>query len=279
MPTAPYVLEHNAAEIARLIAYAGREAEEVRMVCRRAALGIGGSAVDIGCGPLGAMTTLAEIVGESGEIVGLDSSAEALAKAASLLEHLGVGNVRLMQVDLNTADVDELKLRDRFDLAYARLVLLHQRDPAAFLKRMIQLVRPGGYIAYQDIVDDLAYPACEPAVPAQTRAWKLILGLFALRSLTPGVARDHSVLARSTGCELVHQRGKFAVLPASDGLAIVQQLMAASRNHLSEVGLANHAETDALIAEIESAKAGSYRYWHGPLAIETIIRKPSAAAV
>jgi len=51
---APYVLEQRPEELARLIAYAEREAEDVRMVCRRVALGRGGRAIDVGCGPLGA---------------------------------------------------------------------------------------------------------------------------------------------------------------------------------------------------------------------------------
>lgn len=270
-----YVLEHNPSELARLVAYAGRETEDVRMVCRRAAIGIGARAIDIGCGPLGAMATLSEIVGETGEVFGLDSSAEALARANVLLEHLSLRNVRLVQADLRTVDLDELELRGRFDFAYCRLVLLHQQDPAAFLERVSELVRPGGYIAYQDILDDPTRPTCEPVVPAQTRGWKMILELFARRSLTPDVARDHGTLARTIGCEVVHQRGKFPVLSASEGLEIVQQLLIASRNHLSEAGLASPLETDALIAELESAKAGSYRYWHGPLAIETLVRRPA----
>jgi SAM-dependent methyltransferase len=245
------------------------------MVCRRAAIGIGARAIDIGCGPLGAMAALSEIVGDTGEVFGLDSSAEALARAKMLLEHLSLRNVQLVHADLRTVDLDELELRGRFDFAYCRLVLLHQQDPTALLQRVLELVRPGGYIAYQDILDDPTRPACEPAVPAQTRGWKMILELFARRSLTPDVARDHGTLARTIGCEVVHQRGKFPVLSAREGLEIVQQLLNASRNHLSEAGVASPLETDALIAELESAKAGSYRYWHGPLAIETLIRRPA----
>lgn len=54
----PYVLEQRPEEIARLIAYAEREAEDVRMVCRRIALGRGGSAVDVGHGPLAVETII-----------------------------------------------------------------------------------------------------------------------------------------------------------------------------------------------------------------------------
>jgi SAM-dependent methyltransferase len=234
-------------------------------------------AVDVGCGPLGAIATLSEVVGETGEVVGIDSSAEAISKARALLAHLAVGNVHLMHGDIASMDLDKMSLRGRFDLAYCRLVLLHQTAPAAFLERVVQLVRPGGHVIYQDIIDDPGRPICEPAVPTQTRAWGLILELFSRRSLTPDVARDHACLARATGCELVHQRGKFAVLAAGEGFEIVQQLLTASRNHLSEAGLATAPETDTLIEDLECAKAGSYRFWHGPLAVETIVRRSLAA--
>lgn len=272
---ATYVLEQRSGEIARLIAYAEREAEDVRLVCRRCSLKTGSRAIDIGCGPLGALATLSEVVGDCGEVVGLDASSEALTKAASLVDSLSLRNVRLLQGDLSTIDSDAMGIRGRFDLAYCRLVLLHQRSPAAFLDRVVRLVRPGGFIVYQDIVDDTRYPDCDPPVAAQTRAWQLILALFARRSLSPGVARDHAQLAQSANCELVHQRGKFGVLPPAQGFEIVQQLLGASRSQLVETGLvAGPSEVDALIADLENAKASTYRFWHGPLAVETIVRTP-----
>lgn len=246
------------------------------MVCRRVGLGAGDRAIDVGCGPLGALATFSEVVGPKGTVCGLESSGEAIAKARALLRHLGLANVALVEADLTTADLDVLQLTEQFDLAYCRLVLLHQRDPAAFLARVGRLVRPGGHVAYQDIVDDPGHPMCEPPVPAMSRAWQLILELFARRGLAPDIARDHGAVARSLGGELIHQRGKFPVLPAHEGFEIVQQLLTASRNSLSATGLASPDETDALIANLECAKAGSYRFWHGPLAIETIVRKPSS---
>lgn len=268
-----YVLEHHPREIQRLVLLAEREAEDVRMTCRRAGVGAGACVIDVGCGPLGALATLSEVVGASGSVVGLDFMQPALAKADMLLKHLSVHNVRLIEADFNTADLDALGLRHGADLAYCRLVLLHQRQPQASVERLVQLVRPGGFIAYQDILDDLP-PRSEPEVPAQGRAWTLINQLFARRSASPEVARDHAVLAAAAGCEVVHQRGKFAVQTAAEGFEIVQGLLSAARNQLAEVGLAATSETEALIAQLEAAKAHSYRYWHGPLAIETLVRTP-----
>jgi SAM-dependent methyltransferase len=273
-----YVLNHHPRELARLVAYSEREAEDVRMVCRRAQLGPGMRAIDIGCGPLGALAILSEIVGPTGEVVGLDSSADAIAKANALIAHLGLRNVRLVHGDLNALDASALGSEDAFDFAYCRLVLLHQTSPASFLRSACALLKAGGHVAYQDIVDDPSYPKSEPELLAQTQAWRLVLALFKQRGISPEVARDHAALASAAGCELVHQRGKFPVLPAREGFEILQQLLTASRSHLADAGLASSETVDTLIAELETAKGGMFRYWHGPLAIETLALKSRAVS-
>ncbi len=52
MTAREYVLDPNSEEVARLLAYAQREAEEVRLAARQAGLAVGGRAIDVGCGPL-----------------------------------------------------------------------------------------------------------------------------------------------------------------------------------------------------------------------------------
>ena len=257
----------------RLVTFAEREAEDVRMLCRQAQLATGDCVIDVGCGPLGALSTLSDVVGPTGAVIGIDSSPQALATASQLLRQLSLRNVRLVHADITAFDCDAAALRHTAHLAYCRLVLSHQRDPQAWLRRVLQLVRPGGHVAYQDVLHGVG-PRCEPAVPAQDEAWRLILDLFARRGLATAVGFDHAILARACDCEVIHQRGKFAVLPASQGFTIVQQLLTASRAALSEVGTSEPARTDALIESLEHAKLGSYRYWHGPLSVETLVRTP-----
>jgi SAM-dependent methyltransferase len=264
-----YVLEPEPAELDRLLDYAERESPQVELTCRLAGLGAGAAAVDVGCGPLGALATLSRIVGPSGRVVGIDASGPAVETARRLVARLGLENVTLVQAELGALPP---ALGGRFDLAYCRLVLLHQPDPRRALEAVAALARPGAFVAYQDIVDDPTYPRCEPPVEAMSRAWGLLLDLFRARGLTPDVARQHAALADRPGWTLVAQRGKFAVLGAAEGFRIVQQLLTAARNGLAETGLATPAEVDALIAALERAKGETFRFWHGPLAVETLLR-------
>ena len=79
--TSTYLLDDLPVEIDRLISVAEVLAPEVRATCERAGLGHGGRAVDVGCGPLGALGVLGDIVGPSGEVVGVDASPASLATA------------------------------------------------------------------------------------------------------------------------------------------------------------------------------------------------------
>jgi ubiquinone/menaquinone biosynthesis C-methylase UbiE len=132
MTARDYVLDANDQEVARLLSYAEREAEEVRLAGRQAGLAAGGRVVDVGCGPLGAMKVFAEIVGESGFVAGVDQSKDALAVAWRVLDSIGLQRIEFVEADVHSLDRPEW---DRsFDLVYCRHVLLHQETPEETLR-------------------------------------------------------------------------------------------------------------------------------------------------
>ncbi len=94
--------------------------------CLRAGLGPGGRAIDVGCGPLGALIALAELVGSEGRVAGLDSSGDALARARLILTQRGYSTVTLVQGELDTGLTALLCPPGPFDLAYVRRFLVHQ---------------------------------------------------------------------------------------------------------------------------------------------------------
>src|SRR5436190_15454572 len=74
------MLAASEAEHARLVALARRFVDQVGEMCARADVGAGARVVDVGCGSLGALLELAEIAGPSGSVVGVDSSADDVAR-------------------------------------------------------------------------------------------------------------------------------------------------------------------------------------------------------
>ncbi len=84
----------------------------------------------------------------AGEVVGVDNSAAMLAVARDNLAAM-----RLVNADLIQAGLDELPLGDSaVDATVANMVLHHARRPAAMLREMARITRPGRWVAVTDAV-------------------------------------------------------------------------------------------------------------------------------
>ena len=82
-------------------------------------------------------------------VVGIDSAPAMLEVARENLRALSVSNV-----DLVVGDAARLPLEDSsVDAAVANMVLHHAEDPAAMLREMARVVRPGGTVAVTDEVE------------------------------------------------------------------------------------------------------------------------------
>jgi SAM-dependent methyltransferase len=113
---------------------------------------------DLGCG-LGEVTEpAAGLVGPNGSVTGVDSAEHPLDRARSHAAQAGLRHVLYRQ-----ADVDRWQPEHRLDAVIGRLILMHVADPVGLLARLAGLVRPGGLIAFQDVV--LTVRRTEPELP------------------------------------------------------------------------------------------------------------------
>jgi SAM-dependent methyltransferase len=79
-------------------------------------------------------------------VVGIDASADVVAKAEGLRRERGVANV-----EFRVGDVYHLELApESFDVAHAHQVLQHLADPVAALASMRAALVPGGVVAVRD---------------------------------------------------------------------------------------------------------------------------------
>lgn len=119
--------------------------------------------LDLGCG-IGLLTRdIARAVGPEGSVVGIERSAEQLAEARRRAQ--AAGEDRL--VDFRMGDAVSPPLEDdewgSFDLAHARFLLEHLRDPLSAVRAMVRAVRPGGRVILQDDGHDTLRLHPEPA--------------------------------------------------------------------------------------------------------------------
>ncbi|MGY1693620.1 class I SAM-dependent methyltransferase [Geodermatophilus sp. SYSU D00814] len=160
-PGTEYVLGDEDPALARLDALSRLYAPATAAWLDSAGLTPGSSVVDLGCG-LGAVTlAAAERVGSGGRVTGVDAAERPLAVARRRAAAAGHRTV-----DFAQADVTTWRPPGPVDAVLGRLVLMHLPDPVALVARMAGLVRPGGVVAFQEVV--LTTRAAQPALPLLT---------------------------------------------------------------------------------------------------------------
>src|SRR5262249_7415328 len=86
----------------------------------------------------------ASIVGPQGAVIAVDRAPEAVETGSQRARSAGLANVTFA-----VGDPAGMEVETPFDAVVGRLVLMHQREPAAMLRRLPALVRPGGMVAFQ----------------------------------------------------------------------------------------------------------------------------------
>ena len=117
----------------------------------------GMTVLDAGCGT-GAITSgIAERVGGSGTVVGID-------RDESLLAIAGEDYAHLPQLSFEAGDVLSITYESRFDIVTASRVLQWISDPGAAIGRMKAALKPGGMLVVLDYNHD--QNSWDPAPPA-----------------------------------------------------------------------------------------------------------------
>lgn len=141
----PYILVHSDREIRRLKHQADIVNPITRRILQFAGIGPGMRVLDVGCGAGDVSLLIAELVGDSGEVVGVDRAAAALAAAERRVAEQGARNISFREGDPGALSFDR-----PFDAVVGRYVLVFQSDPAVLLRDAARHVRPGGIVAFHE---------------------------------------------------------------------------------------------------------------------------------
>ena len=175
-----YVFGHSEVELERLAV----QAELVRPVTRKLLLDSGVTTgmrvLDVGTGRGDVAFLVAELVGEAGQIVGVDRAHEAIAVARERAGRASLANVSFVQ-----GDPAEMSFEAPFDAVVGRYVLQFQPEPAEMLRRLASHLRPGGVIAFHEI--DWSGYRSSPPVALWNRCCEL-----AVETISAGGADVHS---------------------------------------------------------------------------------------
>jgi SAM-dependent methyltransferase len=266
-----YVLDGTDSDLRRLLSIAEVAAVAARRKLEAIGVGPGWRVLDCGCGPLGALAVLSELVGPTGRVVGLDMNASTVDRALSVVSVLGLDNVEVFVGDVHDAEVSGLD--PPFDLAYTRCFLMHQADPVMTLSKIAALVRPGGWVMAQEPLRDpppCSYPPSEALRAYWETMYAAVEHFGALPDAVPRLARA----AASAGLDVVEVDGHFGVNPAAVGFEIHAATATAVKDRALQSGVISEQEIDKLIAELSQAGAVGYEWVTSPYFMDLTLRKP-----
>lgn len=144
-----------------------------QQVFRCAGVSSGMKVLDVGSGAGDVALLLAELVGPTGMVVGVDSNPRFLDAA-----RLRVSNAGLRNVSFICDDIGQVSLERDFDVIAGRCVLFFLKDPCAVLKRLVTHARSGGIIVFQEPGNAALKPVALPASALLDNLWRWIMETY-----------------------------------------------------------------------------------------------------
>lgn len=168
-----YMLGHTPRAIQRLLLLGQICQPFTRRVFAEAGITTGMNVLDVGCGPGDVSLIAADLVGESGSVLGIDASTDMLQVAQARAQAAGLAHVSFMAADLRTLALDQ-----RFDALVGRFILMHLPEPEAVLRQLVRSVRPGGIVVFQEYELSSLKASSYPSSPLWEQAQHLSTTTF-----------------------------------------------------------------------------------------------------
>jgi len=207
----------------------------------------GMNVLDLGCGPGDVSLLVAELVGERGHVLGVDSNPAVVHLAQARAQEAGFAHATF-----RAGDIRDLTLDKEYDAIVGRLILMYLPERAAILRRLAQHLRPGGILAFQeyDFTDLLGNSRdsslCYPPSPLwqQTGNWIIQAFQRAGAELQMGMKIYGSFLAAGLPAPQLRYEAIFAGGPASPMYEFLADVVRALLPMFAQFGIATAEEVD-----------------------------------
>ena len=236
---------------------------------RRAGITIGSRVLDVGSGPGYATIDLAEIVGPTGEVLGVERSVRFLEVARRACAERGLSHVRFREADVVESEIGALN----FDFAWCRWVASFVSSPAKLIANIAGALRSGGvamfheYSHYETFQFLPRRPALEEFSEKVTASWRAAGG-------TPNVAIEFPALLPDAGLEIIEAHPRVVTItPKSYVWQWPASFIEINLARLRELGHATEEWTESVRREFREAEGDPRTLFTTPLFLEIIARR------
>jgi SAM-dependent methyltransferase len=241
-----YLLGRADAEVARLTRQIVTLASDSEAQLDRIGIERGENVVDLGCGP-GALHLLAERVGPTGHVLGIDRSDRFVELARGFVAARGLPQVEVREGDAYATGLP----RASFDGAHMRLLLVNVPEPARIVREAVALVRPGGWVASFEA--DYLPDCCDPSLPAWTRLLQAYSAYARMQGIDLSAGRHMHRLFRAAGVtDIVVDAVVHVFPPDHERRMAPRNLIATARERLIDAGLMTRADLERDMAALEA---------------------------
>jgi ubiquinone/menaquinone biosynthesis C-methylase UbiE len=235
--------------------------------------------LDLGCGPGDVSLLVAEMVGKTGRVLGIDTNPAVLHLAQARAQEAG-----LTQASFQAGNIRDLAPDQEHDAIVGRLILMYLPERAAILRRLAQHLRPGGVLAFQEYdFSDLSGDSsdsslCYPPSPLwqQTGSWIIQAFQRAGVELQMGMKVYGTFLEAGLPAPRLRYEAILAGGPESPIYEFMAEVVRALLPMLVKFGIATAEEvdietlTDRLREEIVSHQGAA----RSPAIVSAWVRKP-----
>jgi ubiquinone/menaquinone biosynthesis C-methylase UbiE len=264
-----YVLGTHDDEVARLGLQHRVWRDAVTECWHRVGITEGWRVLDVGSGPGYASADLAEIVGPTGSVLGVERSARFLEAARERCARRGLTNVEFREGDLMEISLGELAC----DVSWCRWVANFVSSPQKLVEKIAGALRPGGIAIFHEYSDYLTFrfmpirPALEKFELAVSESWVASGG-------DPNVARLLPELLRNAGMRVVEIVPRVRTISPRDYTwQWPKSFIEINVARLQELGRISDELAAEILREFREANADPNSWFTTPMFLEIVARK------
>ncbi|HLY32781.1 MAG TPA: class I SAM-dependent methyltransferase [Ktedonobacterales bacterium] len=268
-----YLLGHTPQAIQRLLLLGQIYHPFTRRMFAEAGVTTGMKILDVGCGPGDVSLIAADLVGETGSVLGIDASADMLQVAQTRVQAAGLKHISFLQADLRTLALDQ-----QFDALVGRFILMHLPEPEAVLRQLVHSVRPGGIVAFQEYDLSSHADASYPPSPLWEQALRLSTVPFERAGGNLRAGMQLPAMFRAAGLPTPHMSYEASIGADRDwaGFEMRAEDVRMFLPLIEQFGLATEEEIgiDTLADRLREETVGRGGVARLPIVVSAWVRKP-----